>query len=109
MEANASARSGALRCRVHGVERLARGHEQAVALRATESDVAADLGQADTAEQLAFRRPHGDAAIADGAAGIARAPDIALDVAAHAVRSAFDPVDHEVREPLAVGELVVGA
>src|SRR6266702_2657828 len=107
--ANASARSGALGRRIDRIERLARGHEQAVALGAAEADVAAHFGQADAAEQLAFRRPHGDAAIAHGAAGIAGGPDIAIDVAAHAVRSAFDAVDREVGKPLAVRELVVGA
>src|ERR1700681_2988092 len=67
-----SARSCALRGGIHGVERLARGHEQAVALGAAEADVAAHLGQADPADQLAGRRPHRYAAIADVTAGIAR-------------------------------------
>ena len=65
---------------VEGVERLARRHEQAVALGPAEADVAADLGQADAADQLALRGPHRDAAVADGAAGVARDPEIAVDV-----------------------------
>src|SRR6185369_2353594 len=73
-----------------------------------EADVATHFGQADAADQLAFRRPHRHTAIADGATGIARSPDVATDVAAHAVRPAFHAVDHKIAEPLVVGELVVG-
>src|SRR3954464_10095590 len=105
----ASARSRSLRADINRVERLARGHEQAVALGAAEADVAAHFGQTDAADQLAFRRPHRHAGIADGAAGVARGPDIAVDVAAHAVRPALHAIDHEIAEPLAVRELVVGA
>ena len=50
-----SPRRGPLRARVHRIQRLAGGHEQAVALRAAEADVAADLGQADAPDQLALR------------------------------------------------------
>src|SRR3954470_1687641 len=106
---NRSARSSALRRGIHGIERLARGHEQAVALGAAEGDVAAYFGQPDPADQFSIRRPYRDAAIADVAAGIAGSPEIAVDVAAHSVRSAFDAVHHEVAEPLLVRELVVGA
>src|SRR6266567_7531459 len=106
---NGSARGGALRGGVDGVERLARCHEQAVALGAAEADVAAHLGQADAADELAGRRPHRHAAITDSAAGIAGDPDIAADIAAHAIRSAFHAVNHEIAEPFLVGELVVGA
>src|ERR1019366_5629731 len=76
---NGSARSCPLRAEIHGVERLARGHEQAVALGTAEADVATHLGQADAADELAGRRPHCHAVIADVAAGIARGPDIAVD------------------------------
>src|SRR5438132_14087478 len=89
---NGSARCCALRGGIHGIERLARGHEQAIALGAAETDVAAHLGQADPADQLAVRRPHRHTAIADVAAGIARGPDIAVDIAAHAIRSALHAV-----------------
>src|SRR5438552_5028367 len=95
---NRSTRPGALRRGIHGVERLARGHEQAVTLGAAEADVAAHLGQADPADQLAGRVPHRHAAIADMAPGIARGPDVAVDIAAHAVRSTLDTVNHEVAE-----------
>src|SRR6266446_10279429 len=104
-----SAGCGALGGGVDGVERLARGHEQAVALGAAEADVAAHLGQADAADQLAGRRPYRHAAIAHGAAGIAGGPDIAVDIAAHPVRPALHAVNHEIAEPLLIGELVVGA
>ena len=49
----ALARRCSLRGRVDGIERLARGHEQAIALGTAEADVAADLGQADAADELA--------------------------------------------------------
>src|ERR1700716_1125720 len=104
-----SARSCTLGGGIHRVERLARGHEQPVALGAAEADVAAHLGQADPADQLAVRRPYRHAAITHVAAGIARSPDIAVATAAHAIRSALHAVNHEVAEPLLIGELVVDA
>src|SRR5437879_6358639 len=105
----ASARPCALRGRVHRVERLARGHEQAVALGTAEADVAAHFRRADAAEQLAARRPHRHTVIADGAAGIAGGPDVAVDITAYAVGSALHAVDHAIAELLEVGELVVAA
>src|SRR5438128_3141715 len=93
-----SARPRALRRRVDRVERLAGGHEQAVALGAAEADVAADLREADASDQLALRSPDGHAAVTHGAARVARAPEIAVDVAADAIRPALHPVDHEVAE-----------
>src|SRR5579871_932343 len=104
-----SARSRPLRGGIDSVERLACGHEQPVALGSAEGDVAAHLGEANPPEQLAFRRPACRAVVADGAAGIAGGPDIAVDVAAYAVRSAFHAVDREVAEQLLVRQLVVGA
>src|SRR5215218_1419296 len=103
------ARACTLRGRVHRIERLARGHEQAVSLGAAEADVAAHFGKPDAAEQLAVRRPGRHTAVADGTAGIAGRPDIAVDVAAHAVRPALHAVDHALAEPLLVGELVIAA
>src|ERR1700692_268550 len=64
-----SARCCALCCGIHGVERLAPGHEQTVALGAAEADVAAHLGQADPADQLAVPPPHRHAPAAHGAGG----------------------------------------
>src|SRR5262245_26249566 len=104
-----SARRGALDTDIQGVERLARRHEQAIALGSAEADVAADLGQADAADQLAFGIPNRDAAVADIAPGVARDPDVAVDVATQPVGPALDAVDHEVAEQLAVRDLVVGA
>src|SRR5262245_55143364 len=103
------ARPRALRSRVHGVERLACGHEQAVAFGAAEADVAADFRQTDAADQLAVRRPDRDTAVADGATGVAGCPEVAVDVAAQAVGAALHAVDHAIAEPLEVRELVVGA
>src|SRR6266542_4021119 len=63
--------------------------------------------RANAPDELSLRRPDGHTAIAHVAAGIARDPDIAVDVAARAIRPALDSVDHEVAEKLLVGELVV--
>jgi hypothetical protein len=46
----------ALHADVHGIQGLARRHEQAIALRAAEADVRADLRQADEPDGRAFRR-----------------------------------------------------
>src|SRR5713226_8090264 len=62
---------GALRRDVERVQRLAGGHEQPVALRTAETDVTADLGQADAADELALGVPHRHPAVADGASGVA--------------------------------------
>src|SRR5207237_9107307 len=80
---------------------------QTVPLGPAKANIAADLGQTDTPDDLALRGPDGHAAVAHSAAGIARAPQIAVDVAAHAVRAALHPIDHEVAEQLLVGELIV--
>src|SRR5881394_2240932 len=93
---NELARSCALRRGIDGIERLARGHEQAVTLGAAEADVATHLRQTDAAEQLALRRPHRHAAITHRTPGVARTPDVAVDIAAYAVRPAFHAVDHEI-------------
>jgi hypothetical protein len=66
-----STRRGSLRGDVDRVERLARRHEQAVALGAAEAKIGADLGQPNTADELARRRPYRHAAIAHSATGIA--------------------------------------
>src|SRR5262245_55745318 len=99
------ARCGSLRVDVEGVQRLAPGHEQTIALGAAKAQVAADLRQPDTADELAFGRPHGHAAVAEGTAAIARHPDVAVDVAAHTIRATLDAVDHEVTEELLVRQL----
>src|SRR5947208_830289 len=107
-----SRRRGALRRDEHRVERLPRGHEEPIALRPSERDVGAHLGQADPAQQLAVRIPHGDAAVAEPASAgiaVARDPEVPADVGAHAVGAALDAVHHEVAEELLVRHLVVGA
>src|SRR5262245_31173567 len=43
---------------VHRIERLARGHEQSVALDAAEAKVRADFRQMDAADQIAIRGEH---------------------------------------------------
>src|SRR5262249_47529269 len=102
-------RRGTLRGRVDGVKGLARGHEQPIALRPTEADVAANLRNSNAADELAFGVPDGDAAVADRASGIARAPQVAVDVGTHAIGTTFHAVDHEVAEQFAIRELVVAA
>src|SRR5262249_34666011 len=68
--------------------------------------------QAAPPEQLAVRIPRGAPAVAEPApAGIAvaRDPEVAAHVGAHAVGAALDAVHHEVAEELLVRHLVVGA
>src|SRR5437899_3667184 len=101
-----------LRVDVECIQRLARGHEEAVALGSSEAQIAADLGQSDAADELAFRCPDGHATVAEGTAArcaVARHPDIAVDVTASAVRAALDAVDHEIAEQVRTRQLVVGA
>src|SRR2546430_16324991 len=50
-------RPRALRCRVDGVERLARGHEQAVGLGGAQTDGAADFPPTGAAAQISVPRP----------------------------------------------------
>src|SRR5215467_6412465 len=68
-----------LRAEIDGIERLACGHEQPVALGSPKANIAAYLGQADAADQFAFGCPDGDPAIADRPACIARTPQVAVD------------------------------
>src|SRR4051812_37359081 len=50
----------ALRIDIHRVERVARGHEQAVALDAAEAEVRAALGERDMADHRAVGGEHHD-------------------------------------------------
>src|SRR5262245_20107462 len=81
---------------VHGVERLAPRHEQAIPLGSAEADVADDLGDPDAPDELPLGCPDGHAAVPHGPPGVARAPQVAVDVTPDAVRAALHPVDHEV-------------
>src|SRR5712675_1198812 len=84
---------------VHRIERLAGGHEQAVAARAAEADVGARLGQADHPDARAVG---GD----DLDAGPRATPDVAVHVAADAVggRRRARSGDVELDEPLAASQ-----
>src|SRR5207302_8203723 len=84
-------------------------HGQAGPAGATEADVGADLREGDAGGQPALGASHRYRGGAHGAAGVARAPEIAVDVAPHAVRAALHAVDHEIAEELPVGDLVVRA
>src|SRR5271154_3609662 len=75
----------ALRVHIERVDRLARSHEQPVALQAAEAEIGAALGQCDAAYQLAVGRVDHDA-VEFGIAHAPAAPQIAVDVASHAVR-----------------------
>src|SRR5215510_13879933 len=70
---------------VEGVQRLARRHEETIALGAAEADVRADFRKPDAPDELALGVPHRHPAVAQVSTGITRDPDIALDVAADAV------------------------
>src|SRR5437762_2377195 len=95
-------RSSALYPNIHRVERRAAGHEDPIALRTAEGEVADDFGQPNPAQQFARRIPARNAVIPDVAAGVAGQPDVAVDIAAHAIRPALDPVDNTVAEFLHV-------
>src|SRR5258706_7793639 len=78
---------GALGLDVHGIQGLARGHEQAVPLGTAEADVRADLRQADLADALAIRSEDVHAVVSlAGPAG--PRPDVSVHVGADAVRRA---------------------
>jgi hypothetical protein len=71
---------------IEGVDRLARGHEQAVALRAAETHIGAALGQQDAADHRAVGRVDGDPVL--GLAAGPGAPDVAVRVDTKAVAAA---------------------
>src|SRR4051794_38979382 len=82
--------SGALPARdalsgdVQRIDRLAGGHEQAVAPDATEADVGAAFGELDAADRLAlWREDHHPVEVVGPLAPAA--PDVPVGVAAHAV------------------------
>src|SRR5437763_8553732 len=78
-----------LRLHIDGVDRLAGGHEEAVAARAAEADIRADLRQQNLADSLAVRGDdvHSVIAGSDPAGG---RPDIPVHVRPDAVRVARD-------------------
>jgi hypothetical protein len=90
----------ALRLHIERIERTAGRHEQPVALGAAEADVGADLRQADAQDRLAVGRERHDA-VELLAPCSPTAPQIAGDVAAHAVGRAAAAV----HEHPAIGEL----
>src|SRR5436190_9285159 len=75
-----------LRLDIEGVDRLAGGHEEAVALLAAETDVGATLGQHDAADHRAVRVVDRDPVL--GLAATPGAPDIAVDIDADSVAAA---------------------
>src|ERR1017187_7559096 len=94
----------ALRVHIERADRLAPGPEQAVALYAAETEVGAALGQRDTADHDAVGGVHHDA-VELGIAHAPAAPQIAVDVAAHAVGRAGTGVD----EDALVGDLIAAS
>src|SRR5439155_2393119 len=80
-----------------------------VPLRPAEAQVAAHLRKTDATDEPPVGRPHGDAAVADGPARVARAPHVAVHIAAHAVGRALHAVDREIGESLLVRQLAVAS
>src|ERR1700730_13340112 len=99
----------ALRVHIERGYRLARGNEQAIALQAAETEIGATLGQRDAADHDAVGGKHHDT-VELGIAHAPAAPQIAVDVAAHAVGRAGAGVDKDtlVGNRLAVGCYVIG-
>src|SRR6516165_11961548 len=93
----------ALRIDVERIERVARGHEQPVALDAAEAEIGGPLGQGDEADGLAGRVENLHS-VQLRAAHAPAAPQIAVDVAAEAVGRA---IRFGGDEGAAVRELVV--
>src|SRR5262245_15570715 len=93
----------ALRIHVERIERMARRHEQPVALDAAEADIGGALGQCDEADGFAGRVENLHAVLLRATHAPA-APQIAVDVASEAVRGAARLGGDE---GAAVGELVV--
>src|ERR1044071_9853924 len=75
---------GTLGLDVDGVERLAGGHEEAVAFLASETEVGADVRKEDHSDAFAFRRKNVNAVVTV-ARPAGRGPDVAVDVAADAI------------------------
>src|SRR5262249_18365668 len=92
---------------VERIDRLARRHEQPVALLAAETDIGAALRQQDGADKVAVRREHGDAVLA--LATREAAPHIAVGIDADAIGIARHRVEEyaSVYEPFAVIDDIV--
>src|SRR6266852_5610050 len=88
-----SAPDRALGADVQRIERVARRHEQAIALDAAEAEVGGALGERDLADPLAVGIEHHDAV--ERWRGAPAAPQIAVDVAAEAVRRLVGLARHE--------------
>src|SRR5438094_356144 len=86
LHGGASAPRHALRLDIEGVDRLAGGHEEAVALPAAETDIGAALGQHDAADHRAVGGIDRDPVL--GRAATPGAPDIAVGIDAQAVAAA---------------------
>src|SRR5262249_56255899 len=71
---------------IEGIDRLARGHEQAVALQATETHVGTALGQQDAADHRAVGRVDGNPVLR--LAARPGAPEVAIRVDPQAVAAA---------------------
>ena len=99
--------TGALSSHIKRIDRLACRQEETIAFGTAKRQIAAHLGDADPAEQFASRVPYRCAAVAECASGIARGPDISLDVAAQPVRPALHAVDQAIGEQFPVRDLVV--
>src|SRR5258708_7992040 len=101
---NRSAERSALGCDIDRIQRLARRHEQAVALLAAEADVGAGLRQADLADAHPIRRENLDAVVALADPSGAD-PDVAVDVDPQSVRESRLAVEGHVDQRFRIGKL----
>src|SRR6516225_4346467 len=79
-----SAARRAVRVHIERIERMARGHEQAVASGTAEAEICAAFGQRDEGDRLAGGIENLDPVLL-GVAHAPAAPEIAVDIAAEAV------------------------
>src|SRR5947208_6259880 len=97
-----SATERPLRVDIERIERMARRHEQAVAAQSAETKIGAALGQRDLADPLALRAEDHHAVLSLTHAPAA--PQVAIDIAAEAVRRLIRLAGNEGAR---IGELVV--
>ena len=91
----------ALRVHIERIDRLARRHEQAVALHAAEAEVGAALWQGDEADRGAVGREHHDT-VEIGIAHAPAAPEVAVASHPEAVQGALAWAKNDWRKKLVV-------
>jgi len=94
-----SAARRALGVHINRIDRPAGGHHQPVSLAPAKTQIGTTLGQSYPADHRCVRGEHDDAV--ERLAATPAAPQIAVDIAAEAVRASVAGVD----EDMAIGEL----